>query len=377
MPSDPTLYLYTSLTAGSSHIITATSRLETILKANKLPFRAIDVATDDKARQLWGRRSKGKKLPGLVKYGEIVGDLEQIEEWNEYGELKMQINNFEDPDNFISEDNPAYSKPATQSSATTAVTTATTGTPKSSNTPHIQIKSPPAEEPTVDERITLALRLAGEEAASKAKDTKTAKTVAKPAESALEKAASSTEPPSSKPEAARTAEKPTRLDETVEERESKKPEGEQANPGRRKSVVPAAEIAGNPRRPSLVPEVAAVSSANFRAENAEALGLVEHHRGSIVSATSPEEMNSVRNEIRKSISEGPKGVIDALRGDLAEQREKEETVMTPSTIAEEEADALAPSKAEKKKSGTDKEIEETPQKQDPKDEVLAGASVQD
>jgi len=73
MPSDPTLYLYTSLTAGSSHIITATSRLETILKANKLPFRAIDVATDDKARQLWGRRSKGKKLPGLVKYGEIVG----------------------------------------------------------------------------------------------------------------------------------------------------------------------------------------------------------------------------------------------------------------------------------------------------------------
>lgn len=71
--SDSTLYLYTSLTAGSSHIITATSRIETILKANKLPFRAIDVATDDAARKLWGRRSKGKKLPGLVKYGNIVG----------------------------------------------------------------------------------------------------------------------------------------------------------------------------------------------------------------------------------------------------------------------------------------------------------------
>lgn len=70
---DPTLYLFTSLTAGSSHIITATSRLETILKANKLPFRAIDVATDEKARTLWGRRSRGKKLPGLVKYGTIVG----------------------------------------------------------------------------------------------------------------------------------------------------------------------------------------------------------------------------------------------------------------------------------------------------------------
>jgi hypothetical protein len=71
--SDPTLYLYTSLTAGSSHIVTATARLETILKANKLPFRAIDVATDDAARKLWGRRSKGKKLPGLVKYGTVVG----------------------------------------------------------------------------------------------------------------------------------------------------------------------------------------------------------------------------------------------------------------------------------------------------------------
>lgn len=71
--SDSTLYLYTSLTAGSSHIVTATARIETILKANKLPFRAIDVATDDAARKLWGRRSKGKKLPGLVKYGDIVG----------------------------------------------------------------------------------------------------------------------------------------------------------------------------------------------------------------------------------------------------------------------------------------------------------------
>lgn len=71
--SDSTLYLYTSLTAGSSHIITATSRMETILKANKIPFRAVDCATDEKARMLWGRRSKGRKLPGLVKFGTIIG----------------------------------------------------------------------------------------------------------------------------------------------------------------------------------------------------------------------------------------------------------------------------------------------------------------
>ena len=71
--TDPTLYLYTSLTAGSSHIITATSRLETILKANQIPFRALDVATDEKARMLWGRRAGKRKLPGLVRAGTIVG----------------------------------------------------------------------------------------------------------------------------------------------------------------------------------------------------------------------------------------------------------------------------------------------------------------
>ncbi|KAI5294519.1 hypothetical protein KEM52_003829 [Ascosphaera acerosa] len=70
---DPTLYLYTSLTAGSSHIITATQTLETILHGNKLNFTSIDTATDDEARQLWRRRAGGKQLPGLVKYGTVVG----------------------------------------------------------------------------------------------------------------------------------------------------------------------------------------------------------------------------------------------------------------------------------------------------------------
>lgn len=70
---DPRLFLFTSLTAGSSHIITATSRMETILKANKIPFQAIDTATDEKARRLWQRRARGKKLPGLVKDGFVIG----------------------------------------------------------------------------------------------------------------------------------------------------------------------------------------------------------------------------------------------------------------------------------------------------------------
>ncbi len=77
--SDPILYLYTSLTSGSSHIVTATSRLETILKANRIPFKALDIATDEKARMLWGRRSgkdesgRVRKIPGLVQMGLVLG----------------------------------------------------------------------------------------------------------------------------------------------------------------------------------------------------------------------------------------------------------------------------------------------------------------
>ena len=71
--NDPQLFLFTSLTAGSSHIITATSRLETILKANKIHFQAIDIATDETARRLWQRRAQKKKLPGLVKDGFVIG----------------------------------------------------------------------------------------------------------------------------------------------------------------------------------------------------------------------------------------------------------------------------------------------------------------
>jgi SH3-binding, glutamic acid-rich protein len=71
--ADPILYLYTSLTAGSSHIVTATSRIETILKANRIPFQGLDVATDEKARMLWGRRAGKRKLPGLVRMGMVLG----------------------------------------------------------------------------------------------------------------------------------------------------------------------------------------------------------------------------------------------------------------------------------------------------------------
>ncbi|KAG5916234.1 hypothetical protein E4U42_007740 [Claviceps africana] len=95
--TDPALYIFTSLTAGSSHIVTATSRLETILRANRVPFKAVDIAVDEKARMLWGRRAgkdasgRLRKLPGLVQEGFVLGDLTEIEDWNEYGELKQHV----------------------------------------------------------------------------------------------------------------------------------------------------------------------------------------------------------------------------------------------------------------------------------------------
>lgn len=53
--------------------------METILRANRVPFKAVDIAVDDKARMLWGRRAgkddagRLRKLPGLVQEGLVIG----------------------------------------------------------------------------------------------------------------------------------------------------------------------------------------------------------------------------------------------------------------------------------------------------------------
>lgn len=322
--SDSTLYLYTSLTAGSSHIVTATARLETILKANRIPFRAIDVATDDKARQLWGRYAKGRKLPGLVKYGTIVGvciwdpplfffaywsqpnvtllqlqDLDQIEEWNEYGELRMQIESVQDFDGFLS------STSATAASNVPSSTTATPTTPAVDNpTPKpstIKIQSPPPKAERKDDQMTLTLRQASEEAAAKAKENTRAKIGLSPATSTEHKKDAQSQSPSTST--------PTQTEKKETKKEESQSDESDSKQRRKSSITPAPEIT----RPSLASEVAAESTTNFRADNAEALGLVGHHRGSIVSATSPGEQAKVAGDIRKSVSEGPKEVIEALR----------------------------------------------------------------
>ncbi|KAI2786108.1 hypothetical protein POX_h09875 [Penicillium oxalicum] len=294
--SDSTLYLYTSLTAGSSHIVTATARIETILKANKLPFRAIDVATDEAARKLWGRRSKGKKLPGLVKYGNIVGDLEEVEEWNEYGELRMIVNSVQDLDGMPATSNPlpVSDPPAVESTPQRPEMTA----PRTST---IKIQSPPSTKPEEkkDDAAVLALRQASSEAATKAKNM------------ANEKKPDVKKSESTKSDEASVA-NPVQSDQ---------PSSPKAHRG---SVAPelpdlAPDSPSGPKRPPLVPEVAAVSSANFHVDNAVELGLVEHHRGSIISGSDEADKDQVVTEIRQSISgaEGPSASLDALRKEAA------------------------------------------------------------
>jgi hypothetical protein len=95
LEQDPRLFLYTSLTAGSSHIVTATSRIETILRANRIPFMHIDTATNEKAKRLWVRRAGKRKLPALVKDGFVIGVCElsvgEIEYWLDHFPLTVLL----------------------------------------------------------------------------------------------------------------------------------------------------------------------------------------------------------------------------------------------------------------------------------------------
>ncbi|KAL8792885.1 MAG: hypothetical protein Q9195_004527 [Heterodermia aff. obscurata] len=176
--TDPTLYLYTSLTAGSSQIITATSRLETILKAHRIPFQALDVATDEKARMLWGRRAGKKKLPGLVRMGLIVGDLEEIEEWNEYGELKDHLGGLAASTPTPSATNTPSKPPSTPSTNMPAKPPPSPLSALPKQNPSSSVETPPPRPPpqtATDSPLTTAMRQAGFEAAKKAGDAKKAK----------------------------------------------------------------------------------------------------------------------------------------------------------------------------------------------------------
>ncbi|KAL9943721.1 hypothetical protein ACHAO5_006638 [Verticillium nonalfalfae] len=208
--TDPALYIFTSLTAGSSHIVTATSRLETILRANRVPFKAVDLATDQKARMLWGRRAgkdasgRVRKLPGLAQEGLILGDLVEIEDWNEYGELKQHVKIYYDeftiptihnkpkdpPKRFVHPITGAPmkggSKAGSKAAAGAAAAAAAAASASSSSSakpaaPPAAPPLPPADEKKAataapakkaetGEKVTMPIRSIADEAAQKAKD---------------------------------------------------------------------------------------------------------------------------------------------------------------------------------------------------------------
>lgn len=263
--------------------------------------------------QVWGK----KKLTH-----DDMQDLEEIEEWNEYGELRMQVNNVQALDSFPDPTTTASSAAGTPTAEGGAQSTTQPAAPKQST---IKIQSPPSKQESKDSSVSLAMRQASEEAAAKAKENKS-NAINKPAAtSAAATAAASTssgagptekeqpekqQPEKQQPEKQQSESKSATTTSTTATTAPTTTTDKQGDDSvRRKSII--GEIAGEVRRPRLVPEDAAVSSANLHADYPTALR--EHHRTSIVSATSKEERDQVAQDLRKSISGGNEEMLSSLR----------------------------------------------------------------
>ncbi|KAL9112068.1 MAG: hypothetical protein Q9227_003688 [Pyrenula ochraceoflavens] len=432
--ADDTLYLYTSLTAGSSHIITATSRMETILKANRISFRAVDVATDEKARMLWGRRSKGRKLPGLVRYGSIVGDLEEVEEWNEFGELKQVIGSVpavsatpvgsatNTPSKPVSKapassENtpPAQPIPITPTASNKEREEPVSGRPTPSPQSHVKIadtaqvtkpmaaSTPPPSSAPGESPVTLAMRQAGAEAAKKAGDKKIAKNEEIKARLAAQSAEQKA--PDVLPEARPTG---TAITEAAEERiaDNNQKEAKKAPSADDTAIKTTAQSVG---KGSIEKEIAANVAENVEkipaaAEETTSKDLLDKEEPAIKSSTSlvPDDSGETTPQHRGSIvAEASEAKVTEIEQETAipEAKEEEETHVKAGESSELSSEAKAGDDAEKKKAEKDsttssentalKDVTATSisekvapdgghtQEQEAKNEEAAGASVGD
>ncbi|KAK0734052.1 hypothetical protein B0T26DRAFT_631637 [Lasiosphaeria miniovina] len=317
--TDPALYIYTSLTAGSSHIVTATSRLETILRANRVPFKAIDIATDEKARMIWGRRAgkdeggRPRKLPGLVQSGLVLGDLVEIEDWNEYGELKQHVtiyyDEFTQPPISQAPKTPAAApvKAAAGSlgsfaaEAAAAAATAASASASASPAPPAPPPAPvpKSASPTVTapgKTVTLPIRSIAEEAAQKAKQVH----LQSLRDKVYGKGGSPTDAESSSPSPAPAAAAAT----TAKQEDKKKPAEEP------KAAAAGTKPAATLRKPTTAPTAAGLQSPTssgwkdnsaFRLQSPTSTtwqptdvdGPVTTYLGSVVSQASDEEIAAV------------------------------------------------------------------------------------
>lgn len=202
-------------------------------------------------------------------------DLEQVEEWNEFGELRMVVNSVQDLGGMPATSNPI---PATE--------TKTEDQPAAPKPSTIKIQNPPVSKPEEkkDEMAVLALRQASTEAASKAQ-----------------------------------AKSDDKKEPAKEETKEEVPLASRAHRGSVACELPdTAPDSPTVKRPTLVPENAAMSSANFHVDNAEMLGLVGHHRGSRVPTLENAEQDKAVHELRKSISQESTSNLDAIRKEAKE-----------------------------------------------------------
>lgn len=209
--------------------------------------------------------------------------------------------------------------------------------PKTPKPSTIKIQSPPAkEEKKKDEMAVLALRQASQEAASQAKNKADEKKTPKEGSSAGS------------------------LSTAKAHRGSVAAELPDAAPDSPKGV----------KRPTMVvPEDAAVSSANFHVANAEMLGLVQHHRGSIISANDERDQDKVVKEIRQSISgDHQAGDVEALRKEAALKQSSEVPIVEEKAGVEDEESQEAEKGDEKKAQDEEKEEKKEDEKKEDTDE---------
>lgn len=91
-----TIKLYTSTVSGSIKVSKATEKIENILTAQKIEFEVIDVSRNEEAKNFLKENKPdpaqlGITLPQVWNGDKFAGDYTQIEDANEWGELKKVL----------------------------------------------------------------------------------------------------------------------------------------------------------------------------------------------------------------------------------------------------------------------------------------------
>ena len=97
-PETSGLVLYSSSVAGSVAVEKNSERVRFLLQAHKAPYTEVDVSLSVVDKEYLHAHSKAEKgkvsLPQLFLNGEYLASKDEIEEANEYGEIKelLQLN---------------------------------------------------------------------------------------------------------------------------------------------------------------------------------------------------------------------------------------------------------------------------------------------